>query len=365
MPGNVGVRLIDINGDFRADWVYVFPDGHTRIFINHRGTKADGAGLKPAWVEAKSAHLGFPGTDIDQDHVKFGRLYGTGRADYIWVKETATNVDKEVMYQYQFEVYRNDGAGGTKLRGDGARYCDMYGTGKDDFMYVFGDGSGKIELFENTGTPNVWNVRNGILNTGRERKSLHFGDWDGDGLCDVLAVDKKTGNVDMWRNTYKPGSSTVPTFAYQAGIVTGGRCTEGWGTGVFDLGLRFADIDGDGRVDYLCMDKTGRTTGYLNRKDEFFNIGQIKFSEGFDRANHRWADVSTDGEHSNHTPEANMTRRSMATVRPTSCGPTHARVRWKYGLTAATYLLAEVPSSGTRLKLPFPQVWTGEPHSTS
>jgi hypothetical protein len=60
MPGIEGVRLIDINGDQRADWVYVYPDGHTKIFINQRGTKADGPGLRPSWVEAAVAHRGFP-----------------------------------------------------------------------------------------------------------------------------------------------------------------------------------------------------------------------------------------------------------------------------------------------------------------
>jgi hypothetical protein len=292
MPGNIGVHLVDINGDFRADWVYLYPDGHTRIFINNRGTKEDGPGLKPRWTEARSAHPGFSGSAIDQDHIMFGRIYGTGRADFVWIKETAKNVDKEVKYTYRFEAYKNNGSGGTTLRGDGVRYCDMYGSGKDDFLYVFGDDSGKVQLFENTGKANVWKAHNTILSTGKERRSLHFGDWDGDGLCDILAVDKHTGNVDMWKNTYKTGA-VFPTFSYHAGIVTGSKCTEGWGTGVFDLGLQFADIDGDGRVDYLCMDKTGRTVGYLNRKDKLLAVSQIKKSEGYDRANIRWADVST------------------------------------------------------------------------
>jgi hypothetical protein len=60
MAGIEGVRLIDINGDQRADWVYVYPDGHTKIFINQRGTKADGPGLRPSWVKAAVAHRGFP-----------------------------------------------------------------------------------------------------------------------------------------------------------------------------------------------------------------------------------------------------------------------------------------------------------------
>lgn len=36
MPGIEGVRLLDINGDSRDDWVYVYPGtGRTRIFSKH------------------------------------------------------------------------------------------------------------------------------------------------------------------------------------------------------------------------------------------------------------------------------------------------------------------------------------------
>ncbi|KAF2788837.1 carbohydrate esterase family 3 protein [Melanomma pulvis-pyrius CBS 109.77] len=293
MPGNDGVRFLDINGDFRADWVYVFPDGHTRILINHRGTKADGAGLKPAWVEASSAHPGF-GKDVGLDYIKFGRVFGTGKQDMIKVVETSDSVvGGQIITSYSFQAYQNTGGGGRKLRGDGARYCDMYGKGNDDFMYIFGDGTGKIELFENTGNANSWIVHDGILNTGRDRKSVHFGDWNGDGLCDVIAVDKHTGNADIWINNYKSGQA-VPTFTYQAGAITGSKCTQGWGDGVFDIGARFADIDGDGRVDYLCMEPNGRTTAWLNRASEMVDMGQIKFTEKYDRANHHWADVNGD-----------------------------------------------------------------------
>jgi hypothetical protein len=74
MPGIEGVRLIDINGDQRADWVYVYPDGHTKIFINQRGTKADGPGLRPSWVEAAVAHRGFP--DEKSTHSTLRRFQG-------------------------------------------------------------------------------------------------------------------------------------------------------------------------------------------------------------------------------------------------------------------------------------------------
>lgn len=140
MPDIEGVRLIDINGDFRADWVYVYPDGHSRIFVNQRGTIDDGPGLKPAWIEATAAHAGFPGfPNMSRDNSKFGRIFSSGRADYVRVVETpiggANGSDTE-RYEYSFEMYQNTGSGGTELKGDGVHYCDMYGRNHDDYLWV-------------------------------------------------------------------------------------------------------------------------------------------------------------------------------------------------------------------------------------
>jgi hypothetical protein len=67
-----------------------------------------------------------------------------------------------------------------------------------------------------------------FLATGREKKSIQLDDWDGDGLCDILSVDRATGAVNMWKNTWKAGQKS-PTFAaVQRVIDTGNHCTEGW-----------------------------------------------------------------------------------------------------------------------------------------
>ncbi|KAJ4351275.1 uncharacterized protein N0V89_006614 [Didymosphaeria variabile] len=296
MPGIEGVHLLDINGDFKADWVYLFEDGSTRIFINQRGSKDDGGKLKPYWIEATNGARGFPDDpDMNQDHAKFGRITGgdPGHQDYVHVVETSAVANGKTTWSYTFDVFKNTGSGGTKVKGDGVHYCDMFGRGHDDYLWVWSYGG--VELFENTQNPPAWTTHGEIINVNRDRKSLHFGDWDGDGLCDILAVDKHTGNVDMWKNTWTSGQAS-PTFEYRAGIVTGSKCTEGWGVGTFDLGLRFADIDGDGRVDYLCMEEDGRTYGYLNTVNGLTYSKQFKFSEGFDRANHRFADVNGDGK---------------------------------------------------------------------
>lgn len=52
-------------------------------------------------------------------------------------------------------------------------------------------------------------------------------------------------------------------------------------------------FSGNGRPDYLCMEKDGRTKGYLHNSDGSFDlIPQFKKTDNFDRANYRWADVN-------------------------------------------------------------------------
>lgn len=125
-------------------------------------------------------------------------------------------------------------------------------------------------------------------------------------------VDKNSGSVHMIRNDY---SASTDKFSWtDMGIVfDGGGCPNHYGIGLFDLGVRFADVTGkthrftsiclsiylstatgNGFPDYLCIDPDGRTTAWENTKLSFKSIGQIKFSEGADRANIRFVDINGD-----------------------------------------------------------------------
>lgn len=75
-----GVNLVDINGDFKTDWLFMTETGEVDTFINHRGT---GDGMVPDWQYADVTHGGLASFNVTNANsaVKFGRMYGTGRRD--------------------------------------------------------------------------------------------------------------------------------------------------------------------------------------------------------------------------------------------------------------------------------------------
>lgn len=119
------------------------------------------------------------------------------------------------------------------------------------------------------------------LNVPGPRVGIHLAHWTGDGRCDVMVQNKATGALTLYENQFDAGANSL-TFANR-GVVTGAAtCAQGWGVSIFDRGMRLADID-------------RRVTAWLNKASGMENVGQIKFSEGWDRANMRFADVESSG----------------------------------------------------------------------
>ncbi|CAD0113390.1 unnamed protein product [Aureobasidium uvarum] len=214
-----GVRLADLNGDFRSDWMWIGDQGDIDTWINQRGW---GTGIVPDWTHSGITH-----------------------------------------------------------GGDGVFYCDMRNTGSDDYVWIYSDGHADSgDFYANIHEPPGWGHETKItLKVPGPRIGVHLADWNGDGKCDVLVQDKKTGALTMWENRYDASTNTLK-FA-NVGVVTGAAtCTQGWGVGIFDRGMAVVDIDGDGRADVLCIEPNGRTTAWLNPKSGLVDVGQIKFSEG-------------------------------------------------------------------------------------
>jgi hypothetical protein len=281
----------DINGDYRSDILRIGNNGNVETWINRRGR---GSGIVPDWVSSGITHQGQPVGPLQniRNNIKFGKIYGSNRLDYIYIKEEEDYSD--VL------VWENTGSGGTKLKADGTFYCDMRGTGSDDYVWIYADGHSN-EIFANTHNPPFWDPNYSFtLNVGAHRTLIHLADWTGNGRCDVLVQNKVTSAVTLWENQWNAGTRTL-TFANR-GVVASPGCGKSTGVSIFDRSMRIADIEyvtpftdyldqsprhantdysGDGRADVVCFQLDGRLTGWLNTRDGLRNVGQIKFDEGW------------------------------------------------------------------------------------
>jgi hypothetical protein len=219
----------DINGDYRADLLEIGQNGNVKTTINHRGR---GSGIVPDWVSVGVTHEGQPETTI-RNNIKFGKIYGSNRLDYIYIK-------KEKDY-YDMKVWENKGSGGTRLKADGTFYCDMRGTGSDDYVWIYADGHSD-EIFANTHNPPFWDPNYSFtLKVGAPRTLIHLADWTGNGRCDVLVQDKVTSDVRLWENQWNAGTKTL-TFV-DRGIVASPGCGRSTGVSIFDRSMRIADME--------------------------------------------------------------------------------------------------------------------------
>ncbi|MFI9782033.1 FG-GAP-like repeat-containing protein [Kitasatospora sp. NPDC051984] len=203
------VRFADFDGDGKADYIVIQPNGAVGVFKNNGG---DGRG---GWQDLGQVATGLT---TDPDQVRFADFDGDGKADYVM-----TQADGSVG------VFRNtNGAGGWQDLGKVAggvtsdrsriRWADINGDGRADYNIINPDGS--ITSYTNNGgdTGGGWTLRAKIASgLTTNQNVVHFADVTGDGSADYLVVNGPTN-----------------AFAYNGGDDTGG----GW----IDLGQIAAGV---------------------------------------------------------------------------------------------------------------------------
>jgi len=167
------------------------------------------------------------------------------------------------------------------------RWTDFDGDGRADYLVLNDNGS--VDAYLNRGGDGHggWTVL-GQIATGltTDRAQVRLADFDGDGRADYLLIGA-TGAVRVFFNKGGDG---------HGGWTDGGQIATGTTTDAEQV--RFADLDADGRTDYVVIGATGAVHAYLNRGGDghggWADAGQIATGLTTDRARVRLADVDGD-----------------------------------------------------------------------
>ena len=267
----------------RADYLIWDNDGGLSGFLNIRGPSEG----QPVWISQGPAKS-IAGGLAPWENVRLADVNGDGKVDYCIINQTTGAV----------ELYLNAGTADTSVVGDGVRFADLDGNGLDD--YIFLDENGKMTAYLNAGPDAaagqgpVWLPQNNgnpiASGGGSKRQDIRLADINGDGKADYLKVDPVSGAVDWYlnggANAAAGGWLWIPMPQLAAGIGDG-------------AGVRFADIDGDGRADYIWLSKSGATTVYLNKAGILIPLNggnPIAAGVGANRQDIRFADINGDGK---------------------------------------------------------------------
>jgi hypothetical protein len=188
-------------------------------------------------------------------------------------------------------------ADGLHLDARNVRLHDMDGDGKADYLWI-DPGTGRLTCWLNH-LPGHWapaGNNNGIIASGAgPARSVYFADLNGDGKADYLVVNPNNGTVDVYWN-YGPDSSWENGWKFvPAGQIASGVPHANWGT------LRFPDINGDGRADYVYIGAGGSLGHWLNTGSKggqdvlFIAQGGIATGASPNISNLVFADINGDG----------------------------------------------------------------------
>ncbi|MFE0589319.1 FG-GAP-like repeat-containing protein [Micromonospora echinospora] len=260
--GTPGRTIIaELNGDKRADYLQVYPDGRFRASVNTVGAPG-----QPDWVDVgRYAPAGQ--SAVHGDEVRFADLNGDGRDDYLVVGSTSEvraylNVrgsgDTLAFVPWGI-VFRVDSFNRNNLR-----FADVTGDGRDDLLRVGAEGA--VHVYRNMWDPaterqagepqppawQLWLDWAGGTR-GSSLEAVRFADADGDGRADYLQVSVE---------------GAVHAFLNRGGGGNGGfQARHDWAheSGYPRPYIQFADISGDGRADYLVVYQGGAVRAWLNR----------------------------------------------------------------------------------------------------
>ncbi|KAL8635487.1 MAG: hypothetical protein Q9228_007023, partial [Teloschistes exilis] len=287
--GTDDISIADINGDSRADYILWGEKGALIGYLNYRTGKEG----QPGWASTGAMGSIAAGLGKPSSYCRLADLNGDGKADYIILRDDGSS-----------DVYLNHGEADASIIGDGVRLASLSGNhnGPDDYAWLGPNAA--VTLYVNGGYSAdgrdwIWYPANKgdeiAHDAGAKRDQIIFADLDGDGKEDFCIIDPKTGAITLFKNVGLQPDGTwgwIPT-----GLIFNGN----GGPGEV---VRLADIEGDGKADYILLKPNGATVLYLNNGEKrggwdwvvYDNEVPIASGTGFTRDHVQFKDIDGDGK---------------------------------------------------------------------
>ncbi|MFD0568751.1 FG-GAP repeat domain-containing protein [Kitasatospora gansuensis] len=189
------VRFADFDGDLKADYIVVNPDGKVDVYLNRGGDVGNG------WQKITVA----TGVTTNQNQVRFTDFDGDGRTDYMVIADSG-----------EINVWLNRGgdpAGGAGWQGIGrvatgltndrsrVRFADLDGDGKADYYLINPDGKVVVYLNKGGDVGGGWTSL-GQIATGltTDQNRVQFVDFNGDKHADYVlgGASDSSATVFAW-----------------------------------------------------------------------------------------------------------------------------------------------------------------------
>ncbi|MFF8958511.1 GDSL-type esterase/lipase family protein [Streptomyces sp. NPDC014894] len=247
-----GDYRVDVNGDGRSDYLVVQDNGAVQAWVNSTG--ADGQVKWSDYGTIASGSAQWTGAQV-----RFADVGGDARADYLIL--SATGAVRAFINQ------GGNGRGGwldagtiatgsAQWTGAQVRFADVGGDARADYLIL--SATGAVQAFINTTRPDgtlKWDDYGTIASGSAQwtAEDVRFADVGGDARADYLIVEEN-GAVRSYINQ---GGNGRGGWQYAGTIATG---SASWNA----TQVRFADVGGDARADYLVLADNGGLTGYLN-----------------------------------------------------------------------------------------------------
>ncbi|KAL8847788.1 MAG: hypothetical protein Q9221_007187 [Calogaya cf. arnoldii] len=271
--GTHAVRFADLNGDGRDDFIWVGPNGEVTAYVNG-GPAADGS-----WIWHPQPALIAGGVGGKRSEIYLADLNGDGRAEYLWVHSDGS-VDVWLNQRGPTETSstlaikwnpQTRSVGGIGRDGAGVRFADLNGDGRAEYIYVQDDSqlivylnSGSQDNGANAGVINWSPQAQTPVGISSTRSQIVLVDVNGDGRSEYLRVSRTDGSVLESMNG--GGRDTGPNAAVINWIPVAAPIASGAGTD--GRRVMFGDINGDGRAEFLDVNpNTSAVNMWINGCD--------------------------------------------------------------------------------------------------